>query len=105
MRAIALGLEALRKVERYGMGSGAEQYVGFQALPPATPMGQAMTVEVALDLLSSEGGMSASGFGEDGWVVKAFRAAAARHHPDRGGDPTMFRRIVEARDLLAAAGP
>jgi curved DNA-binding protein CbpA len=31
----------------------------------------------------------------------AFRAAARHHHPDAGGDPDVFRRLVEARDLLA----
>ena len=33
VRAIALGLEALRKVERYGIVQSNEQYRGWQALP------------------------------------------------------------------------
>lgn len=35
-RAIALGLEALRKFGRYGLSEGNEQYVGFRALPTGT---------------------------------------------------------------------
>ena len=34
----------------------------------------------------------------------AYRAAAAKHHPDRGGDPELFRRLTAARDLLAPKG-
>lgn len=30
VRAIALGLEALRKIDRYGISNGGEQYLGFR---------------------------------------------------------------------------
>lgn len=33
-------------------------------------------------------------------VKKRFRELARIHHPDRGGDPRMFCKIVEAVDLL-----
>lgn len=33
-------------------------------------------------------------------VERAFRALAARAHPDRGGDPEQFRQAVAARDVL-----
>jgi len=36
-------------------------------------------------------------------VVKAFRKAAMKAHPDQGGTPEMFRVLVEARDRLLAA--
>jgi hypothetical protein len=32
-------------------------------------------------------------------LKKAWRKAAADHHPDRGGDPSAFRRIKEAYEL------
>lgn len=104
LRAIALGLEALRKVDRYGIGTGAEQYRGFGALPPATPMGAAtMTVDEAARLLADATSRT--------WTVdevladpdvarSAYRMASKRHHPDAGGDPETFRRLTEARDLL-----
>jgi len=33
-------------------------------------------------------------------VERAFRAAAVRAHPDRGGDAHQFRQAVAARDVL-----
>lgn len=112
VRAVALALEALRKVDRYGIGSGREQYVGWNALPPgqSTAMGPArMTADAAARLLaehaaSSEAmvaGLTAKLLtgGGDG-VRLAYRVAAKRHHPDAGGDPETFRRLTEARDLL-----
>jgi hypothetical protein len=40
-RAIALTLVALRAVNRYGIGTGHEAYVGFRELPPAPqPIGR-----------------------------------------------------------------
>src|SRR5690606_32320419 len=52
VRAVALGLEALRKIDRYVIAQGGEQYRGWQALPPGTPMPAAsMTVEQAARLL------------------------------------------------------
>jgi hypothetical protein len=44
LRAIALGLEALRKVERYGIGKRGEQYTGWSALPPGTIAAGAATM-------------------------------------------------------------
>ncbi len=35
-------------------------------------------------------------------VAQAWRRAAARHHPDAGGDPERFRQLVAARDRLLA---
>lgn len=35
-------------------------------------------------------------------IRRAFRGAAFGAHPDRGGDPEAFRRLLEARDLLVA---
>lgn len=108
LRAIALGLEALRKVERYGMGSGTEQYAGFQALPPATPMGAAMTREDAARLLLREAGLLvgevqvAEVLADGEKAGRIFRLAAKGAHHDQGGDPEVFRRLTAARDLLAS---
>ena len=35
-------------------------------------------------------------------VARAWRALAARHHPDVGGDAAHFRDLVAARDRLLA---
>lgn len=107
VRAIALGLEALRKVERYGIANQGEQYRGWNALPPATPMGPAkMTVDEAARLLADAAGLGsdqAAGLIVDEAAAQdAYRAAVKQHHPDRGGDPAAFRRLQEAKELLDA---
>lgn len=101
VRAIALGLEALRKVDRYGITESDEQYRGWQALPPGTPMpGAKMTVEDAKFLLRSWWHGAASE--HDDWAL-LYRRAAKELHPDAGGDPEDFKRLTEARDLLLGA--
>lgn len=107
LRAIALGLEALRKVERYGIARAGQQYAGYRELPSGIELGAAtMTAEEAAQTL---GVADPRPYLEDEWmdlltepgaVNGAFREAAKVHHPDAGGDPDYFRRIVAARDLL-----
>jgi hypothetical protein len=103
LRAIAQGLEALRKVERYGIADRGQQYAGFGALPPARAMGAAMTVEEAGRLLADEAwGPDVDPQEAIDDLDGAYRAAVKRHHPDVGGDPAMFRRLTDARDLIEA---
>lgn len=117
LRAIALALSDLRRVDRYGIGRGGEQYTGFGALPPGAPlaMGAAMTVDEAA-LLIAEHAMDPSGPMRDSdaraelrrrliageGIALAYRVAAKRNHPDSGGDAEVFRRLTQARDLLLA---
>lgn len=105
VRAIALSLEALRRVDRYGITKSNEQYRGWQALPPgATPMPARMTADEAARLLRTAAGWTDDlviGNAED--IQICFRDAALRHHPDRGGDTAYFQQLVEARDLLKGA--
>jgi hypothetical protein len=35
-------------------------------------------------------------------VMRAFRQQAQKHHPDKGGDPPVFGRLVEAKDRALA---
>lgn len=109
LRAIALALSDLRRVDRYGIGRGGEQYTGFGALPPATPMGigSGLTVEAAARILAELAGepdlAAALAGGDHQAIRRAFRLAAAVTHPDHGGDEEMYRTAVEARDLLRSA--
>lgn len=111
LRAIALGLEALRKVERYGIAERGQQYAGYAELGSGMPMGSGngMTSERAAEFLAAE---ACRGFGDEwvtaqgllnepGLVKGAYRDAVRLHHPDVGGDPEMFRLLTEARDLLS----
>lgn len=114
LRAIALGLEALRKVERYGIASRAEQYRGWQELPSgiAMPAHTMTRHEAAEYIVRTAGAPWHGGYPEDAVenlcdnpddvLADAFKVAAKVAHPDQGGDTEAFKRLVEARDLLAS---
>lgn len=107
VRAVALALEALRKVDRYGVTGSGEQYRGFTALPPggtAIAMGAAMTVEDAARLICTLDGHSVDDFEpliRDSHLRRSvFRSLAKRLHPDVGGDRATWDRLEEARRVL-----
>jgi hypothetical protein len=78
LRAIALGLEALRKVDRYGMTSRGEQYTGWKALPS----GDDALRDRGAELIRRHGGL---------------REALKATHPDHGGDQADFEAVQAAR--------
>lgn len=109
VRAIALALEALRKVDRYGVTHRGEQYTGWKALGSGMAMPAAqMSVDEAARVLHAAGSPESlevphtSLIGNPRLIGLAYRAAAKHLHPDVGGDEAMFKRVTEARDLLAA---
>lgn len=80
LRAIALGLEALRAVSRYGITTGlGEQYAGFLRLETSQA-----SPERGRQLVEEAGSM---------------REALKRHHPDHGGDPRRFADVQAYRQL------
>lgn len=82
LRAIALGLEALRAVDRYGITSTAEQYAGFAAIGPGGPDAKRGEVLVA----------------RYGSVSSALKAT----HPDHGGDAQQFADVQAYRTAVGA---
>lgn len=103
LRAIALGLEALRRVERYGIAERGQQYAGYRELGSGIPMGAAqMTVEQAAVVLRDAAGWQGDWdpFVDRVQIEVAWKMAVKAHHPDRGGDPERFRLAAEAKDLL-----
>lgn len=108
VRAVALGLEALRKVDRYGITKRGEQYTGWKALPSGTPMPAAMSLEDAAELLVDLGEWGGERGDPDALIADPeiarayYREAAKRTHPDTGGDPAMFARVKTAYDLVSA---
>lgn len=107
VRALVLGLRALRAVERYGIGGRGEQYMGWKALGAGIPMPAAMSLEEAAAFLAETANFDDVIFITADEILSnqadrdaAYRAAAKRLHPDVGGDPAMFKRLTDARDLL-----
>jgi len=79
LRAIALGLESLRRVDRYGMSSSGEQYRGWLALEA----GQGGLIERGRALIVHHGSVA---------------AALKATHPDTGGNPADFAAVQAARE-------
>lgn len=100
VRAIALALEALRTVDRYGVTKRAEQYKGWAALP--SPNGDHWsTKEQAREFLKTI-------LGKDLFAIFAnndeqlLLRSEMKTHPDKGGNPDDFKKVQQARKLLLA---
>jgi hypothetical protein len=103
LRAIALGLEALRKVERYGIAERGQQYAGYAALGAGIALGEAnMTVEEAAKFVTkSAGAVWYEGMDFDiKNTLGLFTLAAKRLHPDAGGDTATFQKLIKAKEIL-----
>lgn len=102
VRAIALGLESLRTVDRYGISKRGEQYRGWRQIEAATgnPTDSVDTPEKAREVLARAIGVPIDAIqGNAAEVKRAIRAS----HPDRGGDPVKFQMVVKAREVLGLA--
>jgi hypothetical protein len=83
VRSIALGLQALRAVDRYGITERGQQYAGFKELMSAT---SEPSIARGQQLIAEYGG-----------VREALRAL----HPDSGGDEADFKAVVAVKELPA----
>lgn len=101
VRAIALGLEALRKVGRYGISPGNEQYTGWKQLPSAGDV--RFTTDEAVRYLRAI--IEDEGHGLDlGTLPQIYRRARAATHPDSGGDRKQWDLVEQCGQILKAAG-
>lgn len=94
LRAIALAIEALRTVDRYGVTKRGEQYKGWTQLPP--PNGDHWTQAQAIEFMRAFVGRQLDGEGIDAWL----RRAEFKSHPDHGGNPEDFKKVQQARKLI-----
>lgn len=100
--AIALSLEALRSMDRYGVLRG-QQYEGLRALPASTGMSLEEAQEIIATLAEVPVDMVAMG-GKP--LEMALRAARAVAHPDKnGGDDAKWKQLEDAEGVLAARAP
>jgi hypothetical protein len=82
--AIAQHIDALRRIDRYGVGTMEQAFAGYAALPPSG------------DDWRSVFGLNGNATIE---IVEAkYRELARQHHPDIGGDPLQMSRLNAARD-------
>lgn len=105
LRAVALALEALRKVDRYGVTKRGEQYRGFLAIEAtAAPAGFA-TLDDALAFLGKFVGLGPAEMKViEGAPARGLRRAQRDTHPDHGGDAAMFQRVSLAEAKLREEG-
>lgn len=102
LRAIALALEALRKVDRYGVTKRGEQYRGFLALEAtAAPAGFADTNAALRFLASFHPNVPRA---DEVTPKLLLRSAQRKAHPDHGGDDATFQRVSLAEAKLREAG-
>ncbi|UUW88438.1 hypothetical protein [Pimelobacter simplex] len=106
VRAVALTLQSLRAVDRYGATDTGQQYQGFKAIgggtamPAAATMGRAEALRVVYDLT----GFRLEGDPQSEAVQKAWRSARASVHPDRhGGDHQRWNLVEQAARALGVA--
>jgi hypothetical protein len=86
--AIAAHIEAIRAVDRYGVGTLEQAFAGYAALPPAA------------DCWAVLGIAPNAGLEE---IEMAFRALARRAHPDAGGSHDAMARLTAAREQARKA--
>lgn len=96
VRAIALGLEALRAVDRYGITERGEQYVGWKAIPPTTGHGR----QYSLDFLR---GFTGRGLDDDTPPASMYKQALIKAHPDHGGSRELLEQVQDAGRKLGVA--
>jgi hypothetical protein len=103
LRAIALSMESLRKVDRYGVSKRGEQYRGWRALPTGTDPADAIVTreqaEAFLWTFATEDESRA-----DVPIEVVIRRAVRATHPDtnEGIDPSEFRKVMRAKEILGA---
>lgn len=114
LRAIALTLEALRAVDRYGATETGQQYTGFKALPAGRAMPAShMTADAALALIEriaigdedASRTLSIERLRTDPALLRrAVRDAKGYAHPDRNdGARTLWDQVEQAARVLGVA--
>jgi len=93
MHAIALTIQALRGIARWGTGDMMEAaFRGFTALPERSGSSWWETLGVTVNASADQ-------------VKHAYRILVKKHHPDGGGDAELFRRVQEAYQQFEKLNP
>lgn len=98
--AIALSLQALRAVDRYGVTQSGEQYRGWESLPPPSTSVE-MTDEIAEEIISRWSSVPKEWIRKDPvQAATAIREAIKRTHPDKGGRAEDFLSVQKAANAM-----
>lgn len=104
LRAIALTLERLRAVERYGAVKHGEQYKGWKQLP-ASSGDTDMTFDQAAVFVTNGTQYGPSAVYDADIFRAVYRQKAAQFHPDNQetGDTRAFQTLQVAKDIIQKA--
>lgn len=92
VRAIALTIEAMRGMERWGAKHMiTAMFSGFTALPERTGKSCWETLGLQSEPLPTEDA-----------VLAAYRTKAQTAHPDKGGSSEAFQELTQAKDIALA---
>ena len=107
LHAIALTLENLRAIDRYGATAGHQQYLGFKAIAAPGTAARQWSVDEAAQWLSDANTEHDISFVAPVQLVTnleayrhAYRACAAVLHPDRGGKPEAWNELQSVKAVL-----
>ena len=104
VRAIALALEALRKVDRYGVSKRGEQYSGFGQLPPAGGSSAEMDLQTAAEIIvdAAQVEIAPQHITTNLSTYRSVRREALRYtHPDSfNGQEERFKIVNRATAVL-----
>jgi len=109
LRAIALALEALRAVDRYGVTKRGEQYTGFRAIEQHTGSGFESAEDAAVwmerrydDYRQPGDAMVTREEILDGLADDAYKFLARKLHPDaQGGSHEEFVKLQDAIAMIS----
>lgn len=104
LRAIALTLECLRTVERYGVTTARqEQYTGWLKLSAASPDDEAQELAKALIIYANVETDVARVLSDSMEFERVWKAAVKENHPDTASDEAVKTRKTESLKLIIAA--
>lgn len=111
LRGIALALEALRKVDRYGVTKNGQQYRGWAQLGagPTESSEEAAAILYGMAYPDSNPEECEQGareiLADRDKLMVVYRRAARRQHPDSGtGDEKMWEQFRKSWDIVKGAG-
>lgn len=97
--AIAKHLDAMRGMERWGVGTAEQQFLGYKALTAVAGEGEDPWMVLGMEPMGGNLSRPAA----EAEVLAAHRKLARTAHPDAGGTVDQMARINVARDAALAA--